>query len=302
MTASAVTRLSPAQHFVTGTQLTLHSHRTFVYGILEVVWVIAGGIGPVLGGILTERLSWRWAFWINMPICTSTILLLFFFLDVHNPRTPVLKGLKAIDWFGSISILAMTLMVLLGLEFGGASFPWNSPRVISLLVVGSLLSLVFIYSERRLAKYPLMPMELFKNRSNVGNLLVTFFHGMVGKALNSIFLSQQYQYTNEKLQTYISSDYYLPLYFQSVFSASPARSGVLIMPMIVTESSVAMINGLLMHRTGRYLESIYVGTIIMTLGNGLFMFVGTLPHLPNTILSFSQLVHFSLKPCPNNWH
>lgn len=237
-----------------------------------------------------------------MPICTSTILLLFFFLDVHNPRTPVLKGLKAIDWFGSISILAMTLMVLLGLEFGGASFPWNSPRVISLLVVGSLLSLVFIYSERRLAKYPLMPMELFKNRSNVGNLLVTFFHGMVGKALNSIFLSQQYQYTNEKLQTYISSDYYLPLYFQSVFSASPARSGVLIMPMIVTESSVAMINGLLMHRTGRYLESIYVGTIIMTLGNGLFMFVGTLPHLPNTILSFSQLVHFSLKPCPNNWH
>lgn len=84
---------------------------------------VAGGVGPVLGGVLTEKLSWEWCFWVNLPIAGTTFLLLLIFLDVHNPRTGVLVGLKAVDWFGSLSILAMTLMLLLGLEFGGATFP-----------------------------------------------------------------------------------------------------------------------------------------------------------------------------------
>jgi len=128
---------------------------------------------------LTERLSWRWAFWINLPVSALTFLLLLIFLDVHNPRTAVVEGFKAVDWFGSLSILAMTLMLLLGLEFGGATFPWKSPQVLSLIVVGSLLSMAFIFSEKRLARYPIMPLELFRNPSNVATLILTLLHGMV---------------------------------------------------------------------------------------------------------------------------
>jgi len=105
---------------------------------------------------------------------------LFIYLDVHNPRTPWLDGFKAIDWAGSLSIIALVLMLLLGLEFGGATFPWDSPQVICLIVFGSLMSIFFIYSEKRLAIYPLMPLELFTNWSNAASLLLKFCHGMVG--------------------------------------------------------------------------------------------------------------------------
>lgn len=153
--------------------------RSLYLGLLEVIWAIAGGIGPVVGGALTENFSWRWSFWINLPISGLTFLLLLIFLDLHNPRTLMADGFKAIDWFGSLSILALALMLLLGLEFGGATFPWNSPQVLCLIIFGSLMSIFFLFSEKRLARYPLMPLNLFRKRSNVACLLVGFFQGMV---------------------------------------------------------------------------------------------------------------------------
>jgi MFS family permease len=160
-------------------ELISNRSRSLYVGIGELVWVVAGGVGPVLGGLFTQKLSWRWNFWINLPISGTTFILLLIYLDVHNPKTPLLDGLKAIDWFGSLSIIALVLMLLLGLEFGGATVPWNSPRVICLIVFGSLMSIVFIYSEKRLARYPLMPLELFANWSNAASLLLTLWHGLV---------------------------------------------------------------------------------------------------------------------------
>jgi hypothetical protein len=70
-------------------------------------------------------------------------------------------------------------MLLLGLDFGGKTFPWDSPQVICLIVFGSLMSIFFIYSEKRLAQYPLMPLKLFTNWSNAACLLLALWHGMV---------------------------------------------------------------------------------------------------------------------------
>lgn len=153
--------------------------RSLYLGLLEVMWALAGGIGPILGGTFTELASWRWNFYINLPICGLAFILLFFYLDVHNPRTNAMDGIKAIDWLGSLSILGLTLMLLLGLDFGGTVFPWSSPRVIVLMVVGCLMSLVFVLCEKRFAKYPVMPMQLFKNSSNIASLLVGAAHGFV---------------------------------------------------------------------------------------------------------------------------
>lgn len=146
--------------------------------------MIAGGVGPILGGAFTEKLNWRWIFWINLPISGTTFILILIFLDVHDPKTPILEGLKAIDWLGSLSIIGMVLMLLLGLEFGGATVPWNSPKVICLIVFGALMSIAFIYSEKRLAQYPLMPLKLFTNRSNAACLFLTLWHGMVRLSLS----------------------------------------------------------------------------------------------------------------------
>ncbi|GLB18909.1 hypothetical protein AtubIFM61612_008806 [Aspergillus tubingensis] len=222
--------------------------RSLFLGLIEFIWAIAGALGPIVGGAFTQSVSWRWIFWINLPVCGTAFVLLYVFLDIHNPRTPVLAGIKAVDWWGSFSMLALIILLLLGLDFGGATFPWGSPKVICLIVFGCLMSFAFIYSEKKLAKYPLMPLGVFRNRSNVACFLVDFTHGFA----------------------YLGAEYYLPLYFQSAKESTPFRSGVLILPFVLTEAAFSLFSGLLIHRTGRYLEIIWAGTALVVLGVGLF--------------------------------
>lgn len=157
--------------------------RSLLLVLTEVTWAVAGGVGPVLGGTLAELVSWRWVFWINLPVIGGAFVLVAACLDVHNPKTRVVDGFRAIDWYGAVSILGLTLMVLLGLDFGGAIFPWSSPKVVCLLVFGVLMLAFFVFSEKRLAEYPIMPMRLFKHRSNVTSLLSGVFHAFVSLSL-----------------------------------------------------------------------------------------------------------------------
>lgn len=223
--------------------------RTLYFGLVEVTWALAGGLGPILGGAFTQLVSWRWCFWINLPVCGTTFVLLILFLDVHNPRTSIRSGLLAIDWYGTLSILAVTLMLLLGLDFGGATFPWSSPKVICLIVFGAVMIVVFIFSETRLAKYPLIPTSIFKSKSTRAALGVAFCQGMV----------------------FMGAEYYLPLYFQSVKSARPLRSGVLLLPDTISEASMGVLSAIVIHQTGRYREIMWIGTLLMTIGVGLYI-------------------------------
>lgn len=161
--------------------LTNASRRTrpLFLGLLQVTWAVAGGLGPVLGGVFTQLLSWRWIFWINLPISGAAFCLLLSFLDVHNPKTKFAEGVKAIDWGGSISIVGVMVMVLLGLNFGGTLYPWDSPKVICLVVVGAFMTVLFLFNESRLARYPIMPLGLFRNRSNAACLVIGFTQAFV---------------------------------------------------------------------------------------------------------------------------
>lgn len=128
----------------------------------------------MLGGAFTQLLSWRWIFWINLPISGAAFCLLLLFLDVHNPKTKFAEGIKAIDWAGSLSIVGVMVMVLLGLNFGGTAYPWDSPKVICLVVVGALMAVLFLFNESRLARYPIMPLGLFRHKSNAACLAIGF--------------------------------------------------------------------------------------------------------------------------------
>src|ERR1700709_133606 len=104
---------------------------------------------------------------IVVPITGTVTILLFFFLHLHNPRTPVWDGLKAIDWAGSLAIVGGTLMLLLGLEFGGVTHPWGSATVICLIVFGVVVAGLFVINEWKFARYPVMPTRIFNNTSNI---------------------------------------------------------------------------------------------------------------------------------------
>ncbi|CAN9416757.1 unnamed protein product [Alternaria alternata] len=223
--------------------------RSLLMGFTEGIWALAGGIGPVLGGIFASLVTWRWCFYINLPISGFAALLILLFLDIKHEHTSFFDGIKAIDWLGIFTFLGFTLMILLGLDFGGVLFPWSSAKVIALLVVGGAMILAFIYSEAKVAKYPLIPMTLFRRKTNIAAFLVVFFHGFV----------------------FIAGEYYLPLFFQAVLEASPLRSGLLLLPFIVTGAIAGVFCGFIMHKTGHFREIIWVGTFLLTVGFGLFI-------------------------------
>ncbi|KAH8811104.1 putative MFS transporter [Xylogone sp. PMI_703] len=237
--------------------------RSLYMGLIEVMWAIAGASGPILGGTFSEKLNWRWCFWVNLPISGTTFILLLLFLDVHNPRTSVRDGLRAVDWIGSVSLLGFALLFLLGLQFGGVTFAWNSPQVICLIAIGALISVVFVFSEKKFAQHPIMPLSIFKQRSNIACLVLCFFHGMV----------------------FLGDEYYLPLHFQSVKGSSPLHSGILVIPLIITEALTGIFVGIFIHRTGHFLELIYAGSVLMTIGSGLYIKFGVTSSL-GMILGF----------------
>jgi hypothetical protein len=184
-----------------------------------------------------------------VPITGVVSVLLFIFLHLDNPKTPVWDGLKAVDWAGSLTIVGGTLMLLLGLEFGGVTYPWGSAKVICLIVFGIIIGGLFILNEWKFARYPVIPLTLFKSRSNVAAFSVCFCHGLV----------------------FIAGTYYLPLYFQAVLGATPLLSGVYLLPFVFALSLMSGGTGVFIKKTGKYLPPIWFGCTFMTIGVGLFI-------------------------------
>lgn len=161
------------------------------FGMVGMVWAFASAVGPILGGVFTEKVSWRWCFYINrkpyrsippkepelmtiVPITGTVFIALCIFLHLDNPKTPVWEGLKAVDWLGSLLIVGGTLMVLLGLEFGGVTFPWTSATVLCLIILGFFTACVFVLNEWKFARYPVMPLRKSISKPSVSHSRRTF--------------------------------------------------------------------------------------------------------------------------------
>lgn len=148
-------------------------------GILGVVVSVANSLGPLLGGVFTETIGWRWAFWINLPLTGVAILIVQFFLPFKRVGGNWREKARRIDYAGSIIILASTILILLPLNWGGNKYAWDSAVVLALLIVGLLLIVVFILVEncKKIVDLPILPMHLFKNRSVSASYTCTFFSG-----------------------------------------------------------------------------------------------------------------------------
>lgn len=223
--------------------------RGFYYGLVGAVWGVSSAIGPVVGGVLSSKASWRWCFYINLPLSGVGLAALYVTLKLHNPRTPVADGLKAVDWFGSLTVIGSTLLILLGLEFGGVKYPWSSSIVICLLVFGVIFAILFIVIEARYAKYPIIPLALFANCSNLGTFATAFLHTMAST----------------------SGSYWLPLYFQGALATSALWSGIYILPFLMGMCIVSAASGFIIRKTGNYVYVISGGMAVATIGFGLFI-------------------------------
>jgi MFS family permease len=195
------------------------------------------------------------------------------FLKLKTPRTSFLDGIRAIDWLGVLTIVGGIIMFLYGIQSGGISHPWASAFTLCLIIFGGVSIAIFSLIEWKLARYPVMPLRIFSPWSNVASLGVCFIHGFV----------------------FIGGPFYLPLYFQTVLSATPTLSGVYLFPLVLSLGISSALTGVLINKTGRYRPPIWFGLASMTLGFGLFISLDPYANWPKIII-FQIIAGFGVGP------
>ncbi|KAH8827537.1 major facilitator superfamily domain-containing protein [Flagelloscypha sp. PMI_526] len=222
------------------------SERGFYQGLFNVVWAFSSAVGPIIGGSLAQRASWRWLFYLNLPISGIAMAFVFFFLRVRTPPGTIKSKLAVVDWTGNLIVITGTTLCNIGLSWAGVRYAWSDVHVLAPLIIGLALIVIFMIHQRYIPSQPTVPRDVVGNRTTFSAFFGTFIHGI----------------------TSISIIYYLPVYFQAVLGASPIGSGVDILPTALIIAPMALANGVFTQIYQRYLLGNYIGWITSVVGFG----------------------------------
>ena len=221
-------------------------------GIFVSVLALALIIGPATGGWITDHASWRWDFYVNLPIGVLALLVLTIWLpSTFSVRSMSYRGwaaVRRIDIVGALTAAAATVCLLLALTWGGAIYSWGSAQVVGLLSAAGVLYLAFFITERYVRE-PLLPLDLLRNQVFAASGLLALAGGMVIYAM--IF--------------------YLPLFIQGVLGQSATTSGAGLTPLFIPIAISAIIGGQVIAKVGRYQFLAVIGALILLVG--LFLLV-----------------------------
>ncbi|KAJ3575258.1 hypothetical protein NPX13_g4097 [Xylaria arbuscula] len=214
---------------------------------------LAIGAGATSGPFVAAGLirigtdGWRWTFFIPAIAAGACFVLLLFVL----PLNPVSGGwgqkLRKIDWLGVITSVAGVVLTVFAINSGGILWSWTSQQVLSTLIIGGILFFVFIAIEAYLAKIPIMPLRLFRTRSRCLLLLIGFLSDSAWQV----------------------TQYFVPLYFQTLRGYTPLQSATLILPFVAAQGIAGATSGPVMSKLSRYSHVLRIGLLFWTLGAGL---------------------------------
>ena len=207
-------------------------------GMMGASFGVASIIGPAAGGFITEHWTWRWLFFVNLPVAALTLIVIWFFMHVPNERRK-----HSIDVWGSVTLSLGIASVLLATVWGGVQYPWTSWQILGLYGCAAILLVSFAFIETR-APEPVLPLKLWKSS------IFTFSNiASVGVAM-SMF----------------GAIFFLPVFVQGVVGNSVTNSGAILVPMLVAMIATSIVSGQVISRTGHYKVMLLAALAVMGAG------------------------------------